>query len=56
MTAAMRRMMAPPNAPRMPAFRDILTDEDIDSILAFIKTWWTQEQRDFQAQVTQSRC
>ncbi|MFN3286242.1 MAG: c-type cytochrome [bacterium] len=56
MTAMMRRMMAPPNAPTMPAFRDVLTDEDVDSILAFIKGWWTAEQRDFQAQVTQSRC
>jgi len=56
MTVRMRQMMAPPNAPTMPAFKDLLTDEDIDAILAFIKTWWTDQQRNFQAQVTRANC
>lgn len=56
MTRKMRQMMAPPNALTMPAFKDVLTDEDIDAILAFIKTWWTDQQRSFQAQVTRANC
>ncbi len=56
MTAMMRRMMAPPNAPAMPAFKGVLTDEEIEAILAFIKTWWTEEQRRYQAQITRARC
>ena len=56
MTSMMRRMMVPPDAPRMPAFKDVLSDEDIDAILAFIKTWWTDQQRSFQAQVTRANC
>jgi len=56
MTRKMRQMMAPPNAPTMLAFKDVLTDEDIDAILAFIKTWWTDQQRSFQAQVTRANC
>ncbi len=56
MTAMMRRMMAPPSTPAMPAFRGVLTDEEIEAILAFIKTWWTEEQRRYQAQITRVRC
>jgi mono/diheme cytochrome c family protein len=56
MTAMMRRMMAPPDVPRMPAFKEILTDQDIEAILAFIKTWWTEDQRRYQAQVTRAQC
>lgn len=53
----MRRMMGvPESAPRMPAFRDTLSDEDVAAILAYIKTWWTAEQRAAQAQVTRQRC
>lgn len=56
MAAMMRRMMAPPDAPKMPAFKDTLSDADIDAILAFIKTWWTEGQRRHQAQVTRVQC
>lgn len=53
----MRRMMGvPENAPRMPAFRGKLTEEDVEAILAYIKTWWTEEQRVWQTQITQARC
>lgn len=53
----MRRMMGvPESAPRMPAFRDKLSDEDVEAILAYIKTWWTAEQRAAQVQVTRQRC
>ena len=56
MTAMMRRMMAPPDAPKMPAFKDTFSDADINAILAFIKTWWTEDQRRYQAQVIRAQC
>ncbi|MCX6020783.1 MAG: cytochrome c, partial [Chloroflexi bacterium] len=46
----MRSMMGiPADAPRMPAWKDKLSEEDIRAILGFIKTWWTPEQRRQQA-------
>lgn len=36
----------------MPAFGDLLNDSEVRAILDYVKTWWTQEQRDFQATVT----
>lgn len=36
----------------MPAFKDRLSEADIEAILAYIKNWWTPEQREFQATVT----
>ncbi|MER3397570.1 MAG: cytochrome C [Chloroflexota bacterium] len=56
MTAMMRRMMAPADAPKMPAFKDTLSDADIEALLAFIKSWWTEDQRRHQAQVTRAQC
>ncbi|GIW09161.1 MAG: hypothetical protein KatS3mg061_0218 [Dehalococcoidia bacterium] len=45
----MRQMQGvPADAPRMPAFRGILTEDDARAILAYLKTWWTPEQRRFQ--------
>jgi len=35
----------------MPAFGDKLTDFEIDAVLAYIKTLWEEEQRQFQAEV-----
>lgn len=43
-----------PDQPKMPAFRDRLTVEQVQAILAYIKTWWTPEQRSTQATVTAS--
>jgi mono/diheme cytochrome c family protein len=40
----------------MPAFEGILTADDVAAILAYLKTWWTDEQREFQAEVTQVQC
>ncbi len=52
----MRRMMGvPQDAPRMPAWGDKLSDEEIDAILAFIKTWWTPEQRAAQSSTPMMR-
>jgi mono/diheme cytochrome c family protein len=51
-----RRPALPDDAPTMPAFRDRLSDEEIRAVLAHIKTWWTDEQRRFQAQVTDQTC
>ncbi len=56
MVEMMRQMMAPPGAPTMPAFRERLSDEEIDAVLAFIKTMWTEEERRFQAQITREAC
>ncbi len=37
---------------KMPAFKDKLSEEDVKAVLAYIKTWWTPEQREWQAKVT----
>lgn len=53
----MRRMMGvPETAPRMPAFKGQLTEDDAVAILTYIKTWWTQEQRVAQARLSQRQC
>lgn len=53
----MRRMMgAPEGSPRMPAFKGVLTEEDTLAILQYIKTWWTDDQRQFQAEATRRAC
>ncbi len=41
-----------PDGLKMPAFKDKLSDEDARAAVAFIKTWWTPEQRGWQATVT----
>ena len=56
MTAGMRDMMAPPGAPKMPAFKDKLSDADIDAVLAYIKTMWYAGQRELQAVATHESC
>ena len=38
---------------RMPAFQDMLNESEVDAILAYIKTWWTEAQRQGQADVSQ---
>ena len=40
----------------MPPFGDRLTVDEVATILTFIKTWWTEEQREFQAEVTDRLC
>jgi mono/diheme cytochrome c family protein len=40
----------------MPAFAGELTEAEVEAILAYIKTWWTDEQRASQAAVTQTNC
>ena len=40
---------------KMPAFGEQLSDEEIDAVLAYIKTWWGTEERGFQWQVTYQR-
>lgn len=40
----------------MPAFGDDLTDADVDAILTYITTWWTDEQRRAKAEVTAAEC
>ncbi len=56
MTAAMRDMMAPSGALKMPVFKDRLSDADIDAVLAYIKTMWFSYQQDAQAELTQTYC
>ncbi len=48
--------MAPPDAPKMPAFKDRLSADDIDAVLAYIKTMWTPGQREVQASFTREMC
>lgn len=36
----------------MPAFGDVLTQEQIDAVMVYIKTWWTPEQIEIQATVS----
>ncbi len=53
----MRQMMnVGKDVPRMPAFKGALAEEDVQAILAYIKTWWVDDQREFQARVTQEAC
>ena len=57
MTSMMRQMMnVPTTVPRMPAWKDKLSEEDIAAILAFIKTMWTEEERQYQARITRQAC
>jgi len=37
----------------MPALGDKLTEPEVDAILTFIKSWWTTEQRDSQADISE---
>ena len=36
----------------MPAFGEVLSDEEIAAVLAYIKTSWSERERAFQAEVT----
>ena len=36
----------------MPALGDKLTEPEVDAILTFIRSWWTTEQRDSQADIS----
>ena len=56
MTDMMRQMMAPPDAPKMQAFGDKLSNDEIDAVLTFIKTMWTPDEREVQAQTTREEC
>lgn len=37
----------------MPAFGEVLSDEEIIAVLAYIKSLWPEEQRQFQSEVSQ---
>ena len=39
---------------QMPAFQDKLNESELDAILAYIKAWWTDEQRQTQSDISQS--
>ena len=36
----------------MPGFRDRLSEREVEAVLAYIKTWWTDEQRAVQADIS----
>lgn len=36
----------------MPAFKDKLTEADVEAVLVYLKTWWTPEQRESQADIS----
>lgn len=39
----------------MPPFEGVVTDEEIDHLIAYLALWWTDEQRTWQQRVTQRR-
>ena len=39
---------------KMPAFQDQLSEEDVRAILAYVTTWWTEEQREWQKKATEN--
>ena len=45
-------MGTPEDFYEMPAFGEVLTDEEIQAVLAYIKTFWTEEQRAIQQERT----
>lgn len=45
----------PVNHYQMSAFEGAVTEEEIDRLIAYMSLWWTDEQRDWQAQVTRRR-
>jgi len=48
--------VGPPGAPKMQPFKDRLSAEEVDAVLAYIKTMWTPEQREVQAGFTREMC
>lgn len=38
---------------KMPQYEDVLTREEMEAILAYIKTFWGEQEREFQQQATQ---
>ena len=40
---------------KMPSFAGQLTQQDVQAILAYLKSTWPQEQRDYQAQASRQR-
>lgn len=40
----------------MPAFQGALSEDEAMAILNFIKTWWTDDQREQQERITDDRC
>ena len=52
-TSAIRESLGlPPSDIEMPPFMERLTQKEVLAILSYIKTWWTEEQRDSQAAVS----
>lgn len=47
-----RKGRAYPGFKEMPGFDDTLTEEEMEAVLAYIKTFWTEEQRQIQAQAS----
>lgn len=39
----------------MPPFEGVVTETEIDQLIAYMSLWWTDDQRAWQAQVTQRR-
>ena len=46
----------PADKPTMPAFKGQLTDAEVAAILVYMKSWWTEEQRQWQREVTRQVC
>lgn len=50
------RMAPPPRSSPMPAFVGRLEDDEIRDVIAYIRTFWTDDQRASQRQLTKARC
>lgn len=48
--------MPPRGGQVMPAFDNTLDEDDVEAILAHIRTWWEPDQREFQAEITEANC
>ncbi len=55
-TRAMRAAQVPAPALEMPAFRQRLSAEEIASVLAYIKTMWTPDERQTNEQLSRASC
>ncbi len=40
---------------QMPAYSEVMTDEEIRQVLAYIRLWWTDAQREHHAAITEAR-
>ncbi len=45
-----------PASSAMPAFDGKLSEQEVLAVIDYVKTWWTDDQRAYQSEVTQANC